>query len=101
MADKLLQIIKHYGVKPQLKHLQTEVFELNEAVIQGEDMKYVGIYTGIPENFRKHIAEEIADCYVMIEQLQHYYDIDNDEILDIMYYKINRQLERISNEYER
>ena len=33
MKDKLLKIIKNYGVIPQLKYFQTEVFELNESII--------------------------------------------------------------------
>ena len=32
MNEKLLKIINHYGVMPQLKYFQSEVFELNEAI---------------------------------------------------------------------
>lgn len=31
MKEDLLKIIEHYGVMPQLKYFQSEVFELNEA----------------------------------------------------------------------
>ena len=31
--EKLLKIINHYGVIPQLKYFQSEVFELNETII--------------------------------------------------------------------
>ena len=34
MKEKLLKIINHYGVMLQLKYLQSEVFELNEAIIR-------------------------------------------------------------------
>lgn len=98
MKQNLLKIINNYGIMPQLKHFQSEVFELNEAIIKGEDMKYVGVHTGIPEHCRQHIAEEIADCYVMLEQFRYYYNIGDREILGVMKYKINRQLERISEE---
>ena len=33
MKDKIQEIIKHYGVMHQLKYFQSEVFELNEAII--------------------------------------------------------------------
>ena len=95
MRKDLIKIIETYGVLPQLKHFNSEVFEVNEAIIKGEDMKYVGVHTGIPEHCRQHIAEEIADCYVMLEQFRHYYDIGDKEILGVMNRKIKRQLERI------
>lgn len=92
------KIIKHYGIKPQLKYFQSEVFELSEAIIQ---MEYPAIGHK-PEVLvdieKKHIAEEIADCLVMIRQFKEYYDISNDEIKNVMKYKVKRQLERIKNE---
>lgn len=36
MKNDLLKIINHYGVIPQLKYFQSEVFELNEAIISAE-----------------------------------------------------------------
>lgn len=90
MKDKLLKIIKHYGVLPQLKYFQGEVFELNEAIIDYE-------WTGdLPEV--KHIKEEIADVMVMLKQFQEYYMIKDEDIIDIMEKKIDRQLERIEAE---
>ena len=88
MKDKLLEIIEHYGVMSQLKYFQSEVFELNEAIIKHESSG--GEY--------QHIVEEIADVMVMLGEFVSYYDIDNDEINNIMYQKIDRQLERIKNE---
>lgn len=46
----------------------------------------------------KHIAEEIADCMVMINQFIEYYKIDNNDVCNIMQRKVDRQLERIENE---
>ena len=34
-----LEIIKHYGVRKQLKYFQTEIYELIEAVLSYEDRK--------------------------------------------------------------
>lgn len=94
MNDKdLLKIIEHYGVMTQLKYFQSEVFELNEAIIFNENDEY----SDCKEN-RKHIAEEIADVMVMLSQFKEYYHIDGKDITKIMKEKVKRQLERIENE---
>ena len=110
MNDKLIKIINNYGVVNQLKKFNEECFELEEAIIKhnielenfDEDYDYNNALTlellncGI-----ECIAQEIADCYVMLEQFRLYYGIDNLEIEKIMDYKINRQLERIEKEKRR
>ena len=106
MNEKLLKIINHYGVMPQLKYFQSEVFELNEAIIKYEEKKKQNVDCKICKKveiydmnfYKNHIAEEIADVMVMLEQFATYYGITDDEISDVMAYKINRQLERIENE---
>ena len=45
-GDKLLEIINHYGVLPQLKYFQSEVFELNEAILNYE-YESQGMYPSI------------------------------------------------------
>lgn len=92
MKDKLLKIINTYGVMPQLKYFQSEVFEFNEAIIQYENT--IKSKENI-EYYKKHITEEFADVMVMLEQFKVYYELDNQEIMDIMDYKINRQIDRI------
>ena len=100
MTDKLLEIINHYGVMHQLKYFQSEVFELNEAIIQREypalarDKKP----TELELYEKNHIAEEIADVEVMLLQFKEYYHINGKDILEIMNQKIDRQLERVKNE---
>ena len=101
--EDYLKIIKYYGIKTQLKYFQSEVFELNEAIIQAED------YTPNPNdsftkmtintnNYVEHIAEEIADVFMMLKQFQYYYNIGVNDIEKVVDYKIKRQLERIENE---
>lgn len=95
MRDSFLQIISFYGINNQLKYFQSEVFELNEAIIVAENDYYD------EEHFQldtKHIAEEIADVRVMLRQFQEYYNIPMEEIEEIMNYKVKRQLERIDKE---
>lgn len=94
MKKDLLKIINHYGLMPQLKYFQTEVFELNEAII-GYENDYEGLNLG---NDTNHIAEEIADVLVLLFQFNEYYGLDIDDISKIMDNKIKRQLERIKNE---
>lgn len=102
MKEQLLKIIKHYGVIPQLKYLQSEVFELNEAIITHELDYSVEYEIPLTEiiGTKEHIKEEIADVLVMLSQFQVYYDIKDEELKPIMFYKINRQLERIKEENE-
>lgn len=86
----LLAIITHYGVLEQLKYLQSEVFELNEAVITNQYSCTKSVCD---------IAEEIADVLVMLNQLKIYHEIPDDKIEEIMKLKIERQLVRITNEF--
>lgn len=91
MDKKLLQIINHYGMSNQLRQFTEEYFELTEAIIHAENEFE-------PVQDIDHIAEEIADCLVMIEQFRLYYNIPLSEVKRIGKYKIDRQLERIANE---
>lgn len=97
--EKLLKIINYYGVIPQLKYFQSEVFELNEAIIKKEiEYKFGETTIKMDENNLKHIAEEIADVMVMLEQFKNYYEISSEEITKIFWNKVDRQLERIEKE---
>ena len=100
MKSDLLKIINHYTLMKQLKYIHSEYFELDEAIVQRE---YPAIARDKKPEFleeleQKNIAEEIADIMVMLKQFQYYYDISDEQIEDIMKFKINRQLERIELE---
>ena len=94
MKEELLKIIKHYGINNQQRKLEEEVFELQEAITAYEN-DYEGLNMG---NDTNHIAEEIADVAVLLNQFIDYYDLDSEIIQGIANYKIRRQLERIKNE---
>lgn len=94
MEEKLLKIINHYGINNQLRKLNEECFELEEAIINGELLD-------LDNETVNHIIEEIADCMVLLSQFKEYYDIDGRDILRIMNEKIERQLGRIENENNR
>ena len=93
MNNKLKKIIKHYGVTPQLKYFQSEVYELTEAVLW---------YEITPEIIKdtQFRAEEIADVMVMLKQFQLYYGIEDIEIQKVMEFKVDRQLKRIAESKE-
>ena len=100
MEEKLLKIINNYGVIPQLKYFQSEVFELNEAIINYEDEQALKELLNIKIvdsdiSKKKHITEEVADILVMLMQFVYYYNIDPSEIDKVIDYKIERQLNRI------
>lgn len=96
MYDKLLEIIKHFGIKNQQKKLTEEIHELNEAITTYEVLDdYIGSYA----DEKHHIAEELADCYVLLNQIKTYYDISSSQIGDIMDEKTERTLERIKEGY--
>lgn len=95
MKEGLLKIINHYGLMNQLKHFQSEVFELNEAII-GNEYDLEGVTD--KGNSIDCIEEEFADCMVMLEQFKVYYNLDNDRIIEIMTNKVARQLKRMEEE---
>lgn len=96
MEHQLKQIIEYYGVMKQLKYIHSEYFELDEAIISNEILKNEPIAD--KKYLKKHIAEEIADVMVMLEQFRLHYDIDEEMIKDFMEYKASRQIERIDEE---
>ena len=99
MKENLLKIIKHYGVLPQLKQFNEEAYELIEAIIAKEIMYQSSDTTNSMDKFNlEHIVEEIADCYVMLNQFQLYYGIENKQIEETMKFKIDRQLERLNKD---
>lgn len=79
----ITKILLNYGDVNQKNKTIEELQELIEAIHEGE---------------REHIKEEIADVYVMLEQLKKIYRMTDAEVIEVMEYKVNRQLWRIRNE---
>lgn len=99
MKDDLLKIISFYGVMPQLKYFQSEVFELNEAVIEREMHWNYNTEIQDIKPLDKHIAEEIADCEIFLRQFREYYNISENDIENIIKYKIDRTIKRMEVGY--
>lgn len=101
MKNDLLKIINNYGLIEQLKYFQSEVFELNEAVLRYDERDIDDFYMISTEemmNMRNHIKEEIADVLCMLRQFQYYYSFTDKQIDEIVKFKVERQLERMKNE---
>ena len=100
MKEDLLKLIQHYGVNAQQRQLAEEVFELQEAITTHELKNGVSYEIPLTEltDTKEHIAEEIADVMVLLNQFKAYYNIPNETVLVFMRGKVNRQLERIKNE---
>lgn len=96
MKDRLKTIINHYGINAQQRKFAEEVFELQEIIAKTEQIKILNKAFSNDE-----IAEEIADCMVILNQFKEYYNIKDEQINNNIEYKVNRQLERIKKEGEK
>ena len=87
VAVDLWQIIAHHGFSHQ-KHKAIEEFsELTEAL--SRDLN--------GDRDRKNIAEEMADCYIMLAQLELIFG-NHVEVVDEIRDKLARTLERVERE---
>lgn len=85
MRDKdLKEITEHFGISNQIIKLNEEVAELT---VECARDNYFGV------------QEELADVYVLLKQIQLYFDIDDEEIESVSNEKIDRTLKRIKDGY--
>lgn len=101
MYENLWKIIEHYGINNQQRKLEEEVFELQEAIMELQHYEEYACdfdYQTTLKKQKEHIAEELADVLVMLEQFRLYYGLSCEEIAKIFWSKVDRQLERIKNE---
>lgn len=85
MKDKdLKKITEHFGVSNQIIKLNEEVAELTVEIVKDN---YFGI------------QEELADVYVILKQIQLYFEIEDEEIDSVSKEKIDRTLKRIKEGY--
>lgn len=90
MKEDLLQIIEHFGIDSQQRKLQEEVFELQKEIIIVEQGNNQSV---------NEISEEFVDVLIILKQIFHYYQLDEDKLKDIERNKIERTLKRISTNY--
>ena len=100
MKEDLLKIINHYGIENQKRKFSEEADELRDAIVEYQKMFRVVSPTILNNQYKKHIAEEIADVMVMLEQIRLHYEISLNDIKNIGKQKVKRQLKRMEKENE-
>ncbi|MCQ2059766.1 MAG: hypothetical protein MJY71_08085 [Bacteroidaceae bacterium] len=87
-------IADHYGEKKQEIQAVQEFTELNLLLTKRPDQRK-------QMNFREEVKGEIADCLIMIEQLQQIHGISDGELFNTVEFKLARQLHRIESEVQK
>lgn len=101
--ERIKTIFDHYKEDSQLEKSIEELDELKEAIAALLELnklthsRKLAFYRSNREYFVDHIAEEIADVRIMLDQLEYGLRIEQ-RSADWREMKLNRQLERIKNE---
>lgn len=83
-------ILNHYGQAKQEIQAVQELSELTLLLAAREDQR--------GNDYKKRITEEMADVIVMIEQMKLANGITDDDITEVIVYKLRRTLEIIDKE---
>ena len=98
---KIQRIFKHYGEQSQLIKAQEELKELDEAIQKlidlRKDDKRTSLYNTERNFLKDHIAEELADVRIMLDQIEFGLQIEK-RCADWREFKIQRQLKRIESD---
>ena len=90
--DKIIkQIADHYGMK-QIGQATEELAELIVALHHYERVYNSGLDASTRQEYM-HVAEEIADVEIVLEQIKHILNIPEPLISDWKQYKLRRTLE--------
>lgn len=92
------EIIEHYGLNHQQRKLQEEVFELQEAITRYDKVADDVSYARELIYLRNCIIEELADVHLVLNQIQEYFKIQDEEVLNDYTFKLDRTLKRIGDE---
>ena len=80
----VIDIVHHYGGENQKLKACEELCELQEAILKD-----------VNKHIDSGVVEELADVYIMLMQLEVIYDIDYLDLIEMIFYKIGRQRERM------
>lgn len=94
MKEIALNIINHFGLEHQLRKLNEEYYELQEAITIHELKKTVEYEIPLTEiiGTKEHIIEELGDVRLVLLQIQEFYGITDEEIKNVMEFKGFRTL---------
>ena len=107
MEELILEIVNNYGILVQIKHWYTEVFELTKEIADKENSR--DIITPIVETMgkicmienntqRQKIKSELADNFNFLRQIQYYYGISDQELIEEQKFKNKRTLKEMRGE---
>lgn len=89
--QRIKKIAIHYGYDRQSIKLIEEMAELQQAICKHRE-------STDKDKTLENIKSEIADVYVVFEQVKYLLNIKDEDIEEIKDYKINRQLLRMKSE---
>lgn len=81
------EMVDFYGIEPQARQAMEESAELIQAINKVLRKK---------DDAKNHLAEEMADVFICLEQLKCSFDISDEEIQVWIDYKFERQKKRIA-----
>lgn len=97
ILEAIQKIIHHYTYDQQKDIAIEEMAELTQAIIKKE--RYKGTDRELEFNYK--YCEELADVWIMVEQMRNYLtDKEREEFNNQVEYKLKRQMERIENVYK-
>jgi NTP pyrophosphatase (non-canonical NTP hydrolase) len=92
LMDKVLaECVLRYGEEAQGRQAMEECAELIQAINKV-------LRKGVTIETLHNLVEEMADVYLLIEQLKMVYSIDDSNIEEVMMQKIHRQVTRFEEE---
>ncbi len=105
MDERLRKIADYYGYDNQSRQLIEEMAELTQAINKYYRKRAGKELVPEPENDRElysspewsHITEEIADVYIMLEQIRYLLRVDEYELMSDIESKIEREVKRLQN----
>ena len=89
LKDKCVKIAEHYGLNTQEWQTAQELFELGQVVTRRAGQR--------GRDWKEKLLDELADVYIMIQQMLHLHGISKEDFNAKVEEKLNRQLERIKN----
>ena len=107
MKKDYLEIVNKKGILSQIKHWYTEVFELTREIVDKENnrdiitpiVETMGNICGIEHNSQKQrIKSELADNFNFLRQIQYYYGITDQELIEEQKFKNKRTLKEMRGE---
>ena len=91
--ESVKEIIKHYGYRHQMVKACEELSELQTVILQE-----VNKHDKYPVEDIASLTEELADCYVVLKQVELINCLDDRDIQPLTDFKMKRTIERIDNE---